>query len=538
MLITIPNKIIMRNYKLLVFAIILFKTSGLLSGTDVIAQTSATVSGVVFHDKNGNGIYDHSLDVPLEGVAVSNGREVTETESDGSYKLPLRDNSAIFVIKPRNWMVPVDEGQLPRFYHIHSSKGATGKDFAGLPPTGILSGPVNFPLYPAEEPDRFDVLVFGDTQPRDAQEIYYLANDALQELAGVDAAFGVTLGDIVFDDLNLYGLITGSIATVGIPWRYITGNHDIDYSADNNTDARGAWYRTFGPTYYSFSHGPAHFIVLDNIRWIVEEDKRFYRTGLGDDQLEFLKNEFNRIDRDQLVVLLMHIPWTGSTAWQSRKEQQEIYELLAGHPNSVSLAAHTHKHYHHFIGSDEGFPGERPHHMVSVGTVCGAWWTGAPDEYGIPHAMMSDGTPTSYNYLHIDGSNWKMSWKAARKPADFQMYIAAPDVVESNKSSSLIVKASIFNALPSAEVRMRIGSGGEWMEMTRTLEYDPARLAVADWEKNLGDTPWRNLGAPQVSEHIWVAEPGVELMPGVYAIEIEAADNWWEYKGRRLLHVK
>ena len=57
-------------------------------------------------------------------------------------------------------------------------------------------------------------------------------------------------------------------------------------------------------------------------------------------------------------------------------------------------------------------------------------------------------------------------------------------------------------------------------------------------EKQLGEVPWRNLGEVVVSEHIWSAEPETDLVPGVYMIHVKAADEWFEYEGRRLLHVK
>ncbi len=497
-----------------------------------------TVSGVVFDDRTGCGTFVPDSDIPLGGVAVSNGREIAVTGSNGRYELPLSDNSVVFVIKPRDWTVAADDNQVPRFYHIHSTGGASGDDFEGLPPVTIKNGQADFPLYPSDEPDKFDVLVFGDTQPRNEQEIYYLAGDAISDLTGTDAAFGVTLGDNVFDDLDLFDQLIESIATIGIPWRYVLGNHDIDFSADNDFDARGAWYRTFGPSYYSFSYGPAHFIVLDNIRWLVEDDRRYYRTGLGSDQMEFLKNELKRIGNEQLVFLMVHIPWTGSTAWQFEEEQAELYQLLSGYPESVSLVAHTHRHYHHFIGKEEGFPGDKPHHMVSVGTVCGSWWTGAPDEYGIPHAMMSDGTPAGYAFLHIDKNDWTISWKASRRDKAFQMHIDAPDYIRAGETGRLEVVANIFNALPDADVKMRIGSGGDWVYMERILKQDPVRLAVMARESEIVDRPWRNLGNAAVSEHLWIASPGLSLDPGVYAIEVKAVDRWHEYSGTRLIHVR
>jgi hypothetical protein len=528
----------MKTPSIIFLITVFFLFPGLQNEPGLFAQTSLKVKGIVYHDKTGNGSYDPPKDKPLKGVAVSNGREVVLTNRAGIYELPLKNNSVIFVVKPRNWMVPVDDNQVPRFYYLYSPQGVSGKNFNGLSPTGPLPEFVNFPLYPSKEPDSFDVLVFGDTQPRDNKEVYYIAQDVLSELIGIDASFGITLGDIVFNKLDLFDHLISSMSTIGIPMRYVPGNHDNDSTGNNLIEARSAWLRTFGPTYYSFSHGPVHFIVLDNIRWIVDESGRYYKTGLGENQMEFLRNEIKRLGSNQLLVLLSHIPYEKSTEWEDEAEKKDFYELIASHPRTISLTAHTHKHYHNFIDKEQGFPGDKPHHMVSVGTVCGSWWTGAPDEYGIPHAMMSDGTPNCYTILHIDGNEWKLKWKGARKPADFQMHIDAPEVVCADSMDRIKVTANIFNALPSAKVKMRIGNEGEWINMERNLQNDPVRLAVMEREKQLGEVPWRNLGNINVSEHIWLAEQKVKLDPGVYVIYVKAVDDWWEYEGRRLLHVK
>jgi len=531
----------MKHYFTITSGIVILLLTCVNPFSELYAQPAARVKGIVFYDRNGNGIYDTSDtsgDKPLKGIAVSNGRDVVLTDRKGVYELSITEYPAIFVIKPRNWAVPVDDNQMPRFYYMHSPKGLSGSKFKGLSPTGELPEQINFPLYKSKEKNAFNVLVFGDTQPRDDREIYYMARDVIPELKNVDAEFGITLGDITFDNLNLFDHIIQTHSTIGVPWRYVAGNHDNDYSGNNTYEARGSWYRTFGPSYYSFSYGPAHFIVLDNVRWIVKDNKRYYRTGLGEDQMEFVRKEINRMESDQLLFLLCHIPFEGSTAWEDENEKKTFYQLIASHPNTITLAAHTHKHYHHFIGKEEGYPGEKPHHMISMGTVCGAWWAGVPDEYGIPHAMMSDGTPNSYGFLQIDKNDWKLKWKAAGKPADFQMHIDAPDYISSDSQGKMKVTANIFNALPSATVKMKIGNNGEWITMQRTLQDDPSRLAAMEWEKKLGDVPWRPLGAIRISEHIWTAETDVDLSPGVYVIHINAVDRWWQYEGSKLMHVK
>lgn len=520
-----------------ILAAVYFLTPALQNESLLNAQVQTTVKGVVYHDKNQNAVYDSDNDEPLEGVAVSNGREVVETDQNGEYKLPLRNNAATFVIKPRNWAVPMDEQNIPRFYQMFSATGVSGTKFEGLAATGLLPQSVDFPLYPNEESDKVDVLVFGDTQARDDKEIHYMSDKVISELIGVDADFGVTLGDVVFDDLSIYDHLTGSLSNTGIPMWYVAGNHDNDYTGNSSTEARGTWFNTFGPSYYSFTHGPAHFVVLDNIRWIVEEDDRYYRTGLGEDQMEFLKNEIERLDENQLLVLMAHIPFEGSTAWYDDAEKQEFLELIAGHSNSVSLVAHTHQHYHHFIDEEQGFTGKSPHHMISMGTVCGAWWTGAPDEYGIPHTMMSDGTPNGYAFLHIDGNDWKLRWKTAGAPENEQMHIATPDVVSAEDETFKVI-ANIYNALPDADVKMKIGEDGKWIDMKRTPQKDPVRLAEKEWETQLGEVPWRKMGGDAVSTHIWEIEANPELEPGVYPVFIKASDDWFEYEGKKLVRIK
>lgn len=515
-------------------AAILFLLLAITNESTLYAQNRLSVKGIVFHDKNENGVFD-SGDKPLKDVAVSNSREVAVTNRKGEYELPLHDNSAIFVVKPRNWTVPVDENQVPQFYKMYSTTGISGTKYEGLAPTGPLPESVDFPLLPSEEPDKLKALIFGDTQPRDHQEIYFMSKDVIPELIGTDADFGVTLGDVVFDDLSIYDHLAGSLSPIGVPMWYVAGNHDFDYTGSNSLEARGTWYKKFGPSYYSFSHGPAHFVVLDNVRWITDGDKRYYRTGLGANQLEFFRNELKRLDDDQLLVIMAHIPWEGSTEWYNETEKQEFYNLLGSHSNSVSLVAHTHRHYHHFIGQEAGFPRNEPLHMISMGTVCGAWWTGAPNEFGIPHTMMSDGTPNGYAFLHIVKNTWKLEWKTAGVPEHVQMHIHAPDAVSSENEIKVI--ANIYNALPDAVVKMKIGEEGEWIEMSRIPQVDPVRLAEKERENQLGDVPWRKMGGDQDSEHIWEASVKPELKPGVYTLQINARDDWFEYQGEKLIHV-
>jgi hypothetical protein len=529
----------MKKTQILLILALLTITTGACRKTIEPEAEPGEITGIIFLDKNENGTWDAGKEKGLRDVAVSNGRDIALTDKNGIYSLPLRDNCAIFVIKPRGYRFPADDKNRPQFYRLNMPEGATGTRYQGLEPTPPVNGAVNFPLYRNDEPDQMNVLVFGDTQVRNDDEIEYLEKDIIAGLVGTNASFGLTLGDIVYDNLELYNHITGSIATTGVPWVYVPGNHDLDYTGDNRTDALGSWNRNFGPDYYSFSWGPAHFVVLNTIKWIVDEDGRRYRTGLGPDQLQFFKNETERLAPDQLLVILTHIPFSRTTAWYDEAERAAFMEILAAHPKSVTLAAHTHMHYHHMMDSSDGYPGESPYHIISVGTACGSWWSGAPDEYGIPHSMMADGTPTGYSWLHIDGNDYKLQWQGARRPSGFQMQIDAPAAITKGEVDEVRVTANIFNALPSAEVRLKIGQQEEWITMNNVIRTDSLLHRVIERETALGEVPWRRLSRPSPTPHLWEAVIDVsDLSSGVYLITVESTDEWYTHTGQHHLLIK
>ncbi|MGH6796137.1 MAG: metallophosphoesterase N-terminal domain-containing protein, partial [Methylocella sp.] len=62
------------------------------------------VKGTVF--ESGSGARERQAGDPgIDGVLVSNGREVARTGPDGRYSLPIEDGTAVFVIKPSDYAV-------------------------------------------------------------------------------------------------------------------------------------------------------------------------------------------------------------------------------------------------------------------------------------------------------------------------------------------------------------------------------------------------------------------------------------------------
>ena len=189
------------------------------------------VKGYVYHDENGNGTRDRR-ERGLPGVAVSNGVDVELTDANGRYVLPVGDDNIIFVIKPSGYQVRINDDNQPQYYYIHKPKGAPELEFKGAAPTGPLPASVDFPLVPREEKDDFTALVFGDPQPYTMEELDYFARGIVKEVEGVDnVQFGISLGDIVGNDLSLHKPYIQVIRKVGVPWYNLMGNHDMNYDA-------------------------------------------------------------------------------------------------------------------------------------------------------------------------------------------------------------------------------------------------------------------------------------------------------------------
>jgi hypothetical protein len=95
-----------------------------------------TVSGVVFHDANGDSRFN-SGEAGIEGVRVSNGLDWVMTDASGAYEIAVRPDMNLTIVQPADWRVPVDTRQVPQFFYIHKP-GGTPQDlrYGGLPDTG------------------------------------------------------------------------------------------------------------------------------------------------------------------------------------------------------------------------------------------------------------------------------------------------------------------------------------------------------------------------------------------------------------------
>ncbi len=502
--------------------------------------------GVVFEDLDQDGVRD-SGEPGLAGVRVSDGRTVVLTDAEGRWSLPVEEEAVVFLTKPSGFRTPLTQNMLPRFYYLHRPSGSPrGMRYPGIEPTGPLPASIDFPLIRSEEPSVFEALLFADPQPANEAELDYVREDVVNDLIGTDAAFGMTLGDILFDDLSLFPRYIRMLGRIGIPWYNVPGNHDMNFEAEDDRHALETFQAHFGPPYYSFEMGDALFIVLDNIAYrgtgaSDPEDASGnggYDARIGRRQIRWLAEELRHVPEEQLIVLAMHAPLLTAGGYGT-EDLTELLALLAGRPNLYAVAGHTHTTEHVYLGEEEGFAGPGAFHHHVLATVSGSWWSGPFDERGVPTSVQRDGTPNGYHVLEVDGARASVRFRAAGKPADHQMRIAfeldgADAVAAEGRHGELLdgrlalaevsrtrLVVNLFDGGPRSKVTFRIGEGAP-IELERIARKDPH---VEELYRRHEKTK-KSWVEAVVSTHLFQAPLPKQLAVGTHSLHVRAQDEF------------
>ncbi|MCB4801922.1 hypothetical protein QO001_001179 [Methylobacterium brachiatum] len=509
---------------------------GLIAGR-AGAQESGEATGIVY------AVPAPGADrAPLPGVLVSNGREVARTDGQGRYRLPMPGDGAVFVIKPPGYALPRDADNVPRHSYIHQPNGtpaSLGLRYRGLAPTGPLPASIDFTLTRVDEPADFDVILFTDPQPESRFELDHVRDTAVARAMTIPAAFGLTTGDVLFDDLSLYGRSNRIVGRIGLPWYSLPGNHDLNMQAPDARYSRETWKRVFGAPSYAFRHGRVLFVMLDNVEWMgppVPVGANTYRGHIGERTLAFLKNLLAEIPPDDLIVLATHIPLltdTGDDPRSATIDRAVLLDVLAGR-KVLSLAGHTHTTEHHY-------PADGHHHHVMT-AVSGSWWSGPDTRTGIPSADSRDGTPNGFHVLSIRGTDYTTRFVPAQGEPDATMRIAfeselrpaAPEIVrashpmqglrppvpqEALASTNLVV--NVFDGGPRTTLTVGIGDRApEPMVRTRRLDSFVTELYARYPETK------KSWVQATPSTHIWTARLPDDLPPGAHRVTVAGTDEY------------
>lgn len=184
---------------------------------------------------------------------------------------------------------------------------------------------------------------------------------AIDEVNLINPDFVLTGGDLVFDVMrgnqqkgdSLFTLYKEMSSSFNMPVYNCLGNHDLfaiypeSPEDENHPDYKyGMFERHLGKSYYSFGHKGWHFIVLNSLD--VTEDGK-YKGFINETQMEWLKQDIEKVDKATPVVLVTHIPlitvWqfvNGGDGTRSVENSASVFNILQEHNLKLVLQGHIH----------------------------------------------------------------------------------------------------------------------------------------------------------------------------------------------------
>ena len=277
--------------------ILLLGAAGASAQSQAHAQTRApaVVHGIVFVDRNANGIRDAN-EPPLRGVVVSNQDAVVVTDSTGSFDIPAGPNGIVFVSEPDGYR-------------------AAGSFWRAV---GDSVRTIAFAMRPAPSPRTFSFVYASDTHIAPASLPQTRRFRAIVDSVRPD--FVLVAGDLVKDALRVseseargyYELVAREFAAFAAPMHLVPGNHEnfgIETALSHVDPAnplfgRAMYHHYFGPDYYSFTRGGVHFIGLNS----VDISGTSYYGHVDSLQLAWLARDLAHVPADMPVVTFNHIP--------------------------------------------------------------------------------------------------------------------------------------------------------------------------------------------------------------------------------------
>ena len=266
-----------------------------------------------------------------------------------------------------------------------------------------------------------------------------------------------------------------------------------------------AAYRTFedyfGPIYYSFNRGKAHYIVLDNCFYV---NRDYQYIGYIDERtFAWLEQDLRFVAKGSPVFVVVHIPTslTPKLQWNALLQDETsnasgLYRMLEGYDAHI-ISGHTH------FNLNVCFNDSLMEHNTAA--VCGIWWKAD---------ICMDGTPAGYGVYEVDGTDVKWYYKSAGQSKDYQ-FRAYP--VGASREYPKDIIANVWNWDEKWKVEW-YEDGKRMGEMTRFTGYDPDAEAICS-DKERVQYDWIS---PVQTSHLFRATPRSKTSK----VEIKVTDRF------------
>ncbi len=398
---------------------------------------------------------------------------------------------------------------VPAGYRIPQHETGTAHFYRPVQPDSRSEQRVQFDLEPLESSDEDHAfLALADPQMQNEEEMQRFHETTVPdvretaEALGNVPVFGVSCGDIMFDDLSLYPRYEEGVARMGMPFFQVVGNHDLNFDGLTDEASTQTFRSHFGPTYYSFERGAVHYVVLDDVFW--NHDRYFGYLDAG--QLDWLQQDLTRVEAGRPVVVFLHIPSLTTRHLRQGAEKpspgisvsnrEALYALLEPYKAHL-ISGHTHENEHVFEGGV---------HEHVLGTVCGAWWSGP---------ICHDGTPKGYGVYEVSGEQVRWRYKATGRDSAHQLRVYRRGT---NPEAPDEIMANVWDWDPEWQV-VWYEDGIRKGEMERRTGLDPLSVKLHQGQEKPERRPWVE---PKPTNHLFHASVASE----VQRIRVEAVDRF------------
>ena len=322
---------------ILVVLIVIIAIVGIISGYFILSN-DGPYHGTVTFSETGE---------PVEGVSVTDGRNVVKTDENGEFTLKgWRKTRFITVTAPA--------GYWTEDYYIPADKQTVSYDFT-LERSEIAAGSAH------------SFLQISDTEIGEDGVGEWI--DYVKALADEqNPAFLIHTGDICYEPGLKRHFSDMNTENMGLPVRYIIGNHDYV----DGKYGEELFESIYGPVWYSFEVGNVHYVVTPF------QTGGDYSSGYNkNDRWRWLENDLENTGEDMKIVIFNHNkPVSENYVIEFDRKELDLKEH--------DLIAWVFGHYHYnYVRNNEG--------VLEIST-------GRPDCGGI------DESPSASRIVSIDAT--------------------------------------------------------------------------------------------------------------------------------------
>ena len=453
---------------------------------ETFAQDAVFSFGGKVVDKAGKGI---------AGVVVNDGMSFTQTDAKGAWSLRTDTTRSKFV-----------SISTPAAYELPQQDGLAAGHYVSVRALAVAGGRHDFVLQKRRQvSERFCFIPVSDPQVRNEREMKRWRQETVPDMVEVIDSLkqsrevvGMTLGDLVFDNMSLYGEYKASLENTGATFFQCIGNHDFDkqYQDLHNMAAGTPVYgemvynRYFGPTDYSFNIGKAHVVTMKNLNYV---GNKHYLEAMTGDQIAWLEKDLSYVPKGSLVLLNMH-----AAAWNRVGKDGNIRNAARLQEALKDYNVHVFCGHTHFFQNVEVASNLYQH---NIGAACGAWWAGWVNQCGAPNG---------YLVVDVDGDRLKWHYKATRRDFSYQFRLYSKGEFQ---SQAPFVVANVWDwddacrivwyqdGKPMGEMEQFVGADEERASqlkdrsaavqtphLFRVLPADGARQVKVEWTNRFGET--------------------------------------------------